>query len=82
MMETYEAVYENGRLEWLEEPPQPGRCRVRVTVLEDMPRRSPEEVQRVLDETRGAWGAEASPDEVDREIEAMREAWNRPWYEG
>ena len=80
MMKTYEAIYEDGRLEWTEDAPEPGRCRVRVTVLEDMPRRPPEEVQRVLDDTRGAWGAAASPDDVDRDVEAMRETWNRPWY--
>jgi hypothetical protein len=81
MMETYEAVYEDGRLEWLETPPLPGRCRVLVTVLEELPQHSPEEVQQVLDETRGTWGTGTSLDEVDRDIEAMRETWNRPWYE-
>jgi hypothetical protein len=81
MKETYEAVYEDGRLEWLERPPHPGRCRVLVTVLEELPRHSFEEVQRVLDETRGTWGTGTSLDEVDRDVEAMREMWNRPWYE-
>jgi len=80
MMETYEAVYEDGRLEWLETPPHPGRCRVLVTVFEELPRRSPEEVQQVLDETRGTWGTGTSLDEVDRDIETMRETWSRPWY--
>jgi len=81
MKETYEAVCEDGRLEWLERPPHPGRCRVLVTVLEELPRHSFEEVQRVLDETRGTWGTGTSLDEVDRDVEAMRETWNRPWYE-
>lgn len=81
MKKTYEAVYEEGRLEWLERRPHSGRCRVLVTVLEELPQHSPEEVQQVLDETRGTWGTGTSPDEVDRDIEAMRETWNRPWYE-
>lgn len=81
MLETYEAVYEDGRLEWLERPPHQGRRRVLVTVLEELPRPSAEEVQRVLDETRGAWGTGKSLNEIDRDIESMRETWDRPWYE-
>lgn len=80
MLETYEAVYEDGRLEWLDGPPHPGRCRVLVTVLEEMPQWSTEDIQHVLDETRGAWGTGKSRADVDRDVEAMRKTWHRPWY--
>ncbi len=86
MHRTYEAIYENGRIEWLNESPDTHHHRVLVTVLEEnrppkkKPSRSSEEVRRVLDETRGAWGSK-SADEIDREIEAMRRwDWSRPWY--
>ena len=77
---TYEAVLEDGQLDWIGEQPGVGRHRVLVTVLEK-PRPSAEEVQRVLDETRGAWGTGKSLDEIDAEIEEMRTEWDRPWYD-
>lgn len=81
MLETYEAVYEDGRLEWLGQRPRVGRHRVLVIVLEEkMPDRSPEDIQLVLDQTRGAWGTGKTPEEIDREIEAMRTEWDRPWH--
>lgn len=95
MHRTYEAICEGDRLEWLGERPSAGRRRVLVTVLDNgassasseqevpsnrKPRpRSSEEVRRILDETRGAWG-DKSADEIDREIEEMRKEWDRPWY--
>ena len=76
--QTYEALLEDGQLEWLGKRPEAGRHRVLVTVLEP-PRPSPEEVQRVLDAAYGAWGTGKSLDEIDAEIEAMRAEWDRPW---
>lgn len=83
MCDTYEAVLDDGRVEWTGRQPEAGRHRVLVTVLHppapspgDV---SPKEVQRVLDETRGAWGSGKTLDEIDAEIEKMRAEWNRPW---
>ncbi len=76
---TYDALLEDGRIEWLGERPAPrGPHRVRVTVLEQ-PRPSPEEIQRVLNETCGTWATVRSLDEIDAEIEKMRAGWDRPW---
>ena len=75
---TYEAVLEDGQLDWLGEQPGTGRHRVLVIVLEQ-PRPSPEEVRRVLDAAYGAWGIGKSLDEIDAEIEEMRAEWDRPW---
>ncbi|MEN8443645.1 MAG: hypothetical protein ABG776_01395 [Cyanobacteria bacterium J06555_13] len=36
MLESYEAVYENGQLKWLNEQPVVDSARVIVTVLEDL----------------------------------------------
>lgn len=77
MRDTYEAVLNDDRIEWTARQPEGGRHRVLVTVL-DPPRCSPEEVQRVLDETYGAWNSGMSLDEIDAEIEEMRGEWDRP----
>ncbi len=86
MHRTYEAIYEDDRLEWLDERPDAHRHRVLVTVLEEAHPlkkksvRSSEQVRRVLEETRGAWGSKTA-DEIDGELEAMRRwDWSRPWY--
>lgn len=46
MLKSYEAIYENGQIKWLEEEPAVRSVRVMVTVLEDtvlpaVKRRSP-----------------------------------------
>jgi hypothetical protein len=45
MLKSYEAIYENGRIQWLKEKPPIGKVRIIVTMLEDAPsgkkRRSP-----------------------------------------
>ena len=79
MLKAYEAIYEDGRLEWLDEQPKAGRHRVLVTVLDPKKRRAPEEVRRVLEATRGAWGRGKTMDEIDREIESMRAEWDATW---
>jgi hypothetical protein len=57
MGKTYEALYENGHLEWLGEPPGAGRHRPLVTVVSTSPpRHTLQEVHRLLEATRGAWG--------------------------
>lgn len=43
MLKSYEAVYEKGRLKWLDERPQIDSARVIVTILDD---RSPEPKRR------------------------------------
>jgi hypothetical protein len=81
-MPTYEAIYEDGELEWIGDAPDPGRHRVEVTVLDQEPvSRDPEEVQRILDESHGAWDADKSVEEIDEDIEKMRSEWDRPWYD-
>lgn len=82
MAEIYEAICENDHLEWLGEEPRKGRHHVQVTIMgERAPeKRSREEIQRILDETRGAWGTGKTADQIDQEIKEMRKEWDRPWY--
>ena len=81
-MPTYEAIYEDGQIEWIGEEPEPGRHRVQVTVVDQEPEpRDPEEVRRVLDEAHGAWGTDKTIEEIDEEIDKMRDEWDRPWYD-
>lgn len=78
VMPTYEAIYEDGQIEWIGEEPEPGRHRVQVTVLDREPEpRDPEEVRRVLEEARGAWGTDKSLEEVEAEIQQLRDEWDR-----
>ncbi len=81
MSKTYEAIYENGQLEWLGEQPGSGRHRLLVTVVEREPRQhAPQEIRRVLEATRDAWGRGKTLDEIDDEIDRMRSEWNRDEY--
>ena len=81
-MPTYEAIYEDGTLEWIGDEPEPGRHRVAVTVLDQEPEsRDTVEVERILDESHGAWGRDKSVEEIDEDIEKMRSDWDRPWYD-
>lgn len=55
MSKTYEAIYEDGYLQWLGAQPGAGRHRLRVTIIDGHPpQHSPQEVHRVLEATRGA----------------------------
>lgn len=78
MAKTYEAIYEDGHLKWLGEQPGTGRHRLLVTVVEDRPLQHPaQEVHRMLEATRGAWGHGKTLDEIDAEIDQMRAEWDR-----
>ena len=78
MGKTYEALYENGHLEWLGEPPGAGRHRLLVTVVSTSPPRDTlQEVHRMLEATRGAWGHGKTLDDIDAEIDRMRAEWGR-----
>jgi hypothetical protein len=78
MGKTYEALYENGHLEWLGEPPGAGRHRLLVTVVSTSPpRHTLQEVRRMLAATRGAWGHGKTLDDIDAEIARMRAEWDR-----
>jgi hypothetical protein len=77
-MPTYEAIYEDGELEWIGDEPAPGRPRVEVCVLDrEATTHDPEEVRRVFEEARGAWGTEKSLEEVEAEIQQLRDEWDR-----
>ena len=78
MRNTYEAVYENGHLEWLGEPPGAGRHRLLVMVVSTSPpRHSLQEVHRLLEATRGAWGHGKTLEDIDAELARMRAEWDR-----
>jgi hypothetical protein len=77
-MPTYEAIYEDGELEWIGDEPDPGRHRVEVTVLDSKTEKHDrEEVRRVFEEARGAWGTDKSLEEVEAEIQQLRDEWDR-----
>lgn len=81
-MPTYEAIYEDGQLKWVEDAPPPGRHRVEVAILDPEPEpRDPEDVERILEEANGAWGTDKTIEEIDQEIEEMRSEWDRSWYD-
>jgi hypothetical protein len=81
MLKSYEAIYDRGQLHWVHDKPDIEKAQVIVTVidLQAPAKKTLQEVRRLLNETRGAWGKGKSLDDVDREIAAMRAEWQREW---
>jgi hypothetical protein len=78
MSKTYEAIYEDGRLQWLGAQPAAGRHRLHVTIIDARPpQHSAQEVRRMLEVTRGAWSRGKTLEEIDAEIDRMRAEWDR-----
>lgn len=78
MSKTYEAIYEEGHLEWLGAHPGAGRHRLLVIVVDSRPpRHAPQEVHGMLEATRGAWGRGKTLEDIDAEIDRMRAEWER-----
>ena len=82
MSKTYEATYEDGTLKWTYEKPEI-KNGTKVTVVVDPPtepEKDIEEIRRVVEAARGAWGTGKTLDQIDREIREMREReWTREW---
>lgn len=78
MPDTYEAICDDGRLEWLGNGPPGGRHRVVVTVIGDEAQpHDRADVRRMLEATRGAWGSDRPIEEVNDEIQRIRGEWDR-----
>jgi hypothetical protein len=78
MSKTYEAIYEEGHLEWLGDQPGAGRHHLLVTVIQNhTTRHAPQDVHDVLEATRGAWSRGRTLEEIDAEIDQMRAEWDR-----
>jgi hypothetical protein len=78
MSKTYEAIYKDGHLQWLGAQPRAGRHRLRITIIAGNPlQHSPQEVHRMLEATRGAWGRGKALEDIDAEIGRMRAEWDR-----
>lgn len=82
MLKAYEAIYEDGRLEWLDEQPKAGRHRVLVTVLEkDAVRQqhalppSPEEIQRIFDDMQHLRSGKKTPEDIRQILDQAWGAW-------
>lgn len=79
MLKSYEALYEHGRIRWLETPPDVALARVIVTVLPEpkvdpaAPLHPEESVDALLSRTAGAWGKRSLPELADL-LSARREA--------
>ena len=79
MPKTYEATLENGVLKWLNKKPDITNG-VRVKVIVDTPDtdKRDEEIQKVLESARGAWGTHKTLEEVENKIkEIQKENWSR-----
>jgi len=79
MLNTFEAIYEDGRLKWLSERPDAGQHPVLVTILNrDVRSQESRDVRHILEATRGAWGCDKSLDALDAELDQLRSEWGRP----
>ncbi|MEO5350485.1 MAG: hypothetical protein H7836_12680 [Magnetococcus sp. YQC-3] len=84
MLQSYEAIYEHGRLTWTADAPNPVRARVIVTLIDEpfateslQPRKplSEDEIEEIMQKTCGAWG-KRSLEESDAMIKQRRlEDW-------
>lgn len=82
MAKSYQALYEQGQLHWLDESPQIQKARVLVTILDAAPPQDTaraEPIRQRLEQTRGAWGNVTDTTELDAAIKALRDEWQRPW---
>lgn len=80
MLKQYEAIYRNGKLQWINTPPEAIENR-RVVVLLDEEREMPISVNisGLLLKTRGTMGRHMTMEELDAEIHTMRNEWTREW---
>ena len=77
MSKSYEAIYEDGHLQWLGAQPGAGRHRLRITIIDGHPpQHSPQEAHRMLEATR-CWGRGKTLEDIDVEIDRMRSEWDR-----
>jgi cephalosporin hydroxylase len=83
MLKSYEAIYHQGQLQWVHQPPPQEVEDKRVLVILDSNEHSAKhtlpqqkKIQGVLTRTRGAMG-KASRDTITKEIRAMRKEWDR-----
>jgi|GEM_PF-748138 len=81
MFDTYEAVYQHGMLQWLDEKPKGNCLHVMVTVLkrDESTAEFQESIEKLLQRTRGIIKPPICKDEIDRDIAAMRSEWAREW---
>jgi len=81
MLNSYEAVYHHGILQWIHDVPDGDNLRVIVTVLERENTRdvSEESIEQLLQRTKGIVRPAKSRDEIDKDIATMRAEWERGW---
>ena len=78
MLNSYEAVYRHGMLQWIHDVPDGDNLRVIVTVLE-RENVSEESIEQLLQRTKGIVKPAKSRDEINKDIAAMRAEWERGW---
>ena len=76
MLKSYEATYEKGKLNWVQEKPDIEDGERVIVVVDDRTslKSRRKDIRRALEEARGAWGTGKSLEEIDREIDARRAA--------
>jgi hypothetical protein len=82
MLTSYEAIYSDGRLQWLDQPPPEQEQELRVMVVMEIPQKPQprqESIGELLRRTRGILGKGKTLDDIDAEIRAMRSEWEREW---
>ena len=45
----------------------------------EFPKKDPKDIQRILNDAKGAWGKNKTLEEIDLEINNMRTEWDREW---
>ncbi|GAB6046182.1 hypothetical protein JCM19379_00040 [Methyloparacoccus murrellii] len=78
MLKSYEAIYDRGRLQWVDQAPRIEHARVMVIVAEPdqvtiPPEHPADQVDQLLARTAGAWGRH-STSEVKARMAKQRQA--------
>lgn len=74
MLKSYEAIYDNGHIQWLSEPPKTQRFKMLVVIEQpEEPATDEQTAEMLLAETNGAWG-KSSLAEINAMIETQRQS--------
>lgn len=80
MLQTYEAIYSDNQLHWINQSPPKLDKKVRVIVVmevENTVKKPKKDLHDILDRAWGCMGNGKSMDEIDLEMNRMRQEWDR-----
>ncbi len=81
MLQSYEAIYDHGRLSWIKDAPDPVRARVIVTLINEQSANDLPEIAQGVDRLSILPRKPLSEDEIERIMQETRGAWGKKTLE-